>query len=57
MKTVKVMFADSRHDYTTSVNPKATDEELKKYFVGARFNVGVYPIENMQECIDISILN
>lgn len=57
MKAVKVMFADSQYDYTTSVNPKATDKELKKYFVGARLNVGAYPIENMQECIDISIIN
>jgi hypothetical protein len=57
MKAVKVMFADSQYDYTTSVNAKATDKELKKYFVGARFNVGAYPIENMQECINISIIN
>jgi hypothetical protein len=57
MKTVKVMFADSQYDYTTSVNPKATNEELKKYFIGARFNVGAYPVENMQECINIIILN
>jgi hypothetical protein len=57
MKAVKVMFADSQYDYTTSVNAKATNEELKKYFIGARFNVGAYPVENMQECINITILN
>jgi hypothetical protein len=55
MKAVKVIFADSQYDYTTSINPKATDEELKKYFVGAVFNLGAYPAENMQKCIDIII--
>ena len=55
MKAVKVMFADSQYDYTTSVNPQVTDEELKKYFVGAVFNLGAYPVENMQKCIDIII--
>jgi hypothetical protein len=57
MKAVKIMFADSQYDYTTSVNPKATDEELKKYFIGARFNVGAYPVENMKQCININIVN
>jgi hypothetical protein len=55
MKAVKVIFADNQYNYTTSVNPKATNEELKKYFVGAVFNLGVYPVENMQKCINIII--
>jgi hypothetical protein len=43
-------------NYTTSVNPQATDESLKKYFVGTTFNVGSYPTELMKKCISIEII-
>jgi hypothetical protein len=55
-KAVKVIFEDSKYNYTTSVNPEATDESLKKYFIGTTFNVGTYPTELMKKCISIEIL-
>ena len=54
-KTVYVKFADERHNYATSVNPKASDESLKEYFEGTVFDVGIYPVEKMRECIEIVI--
>jgi hypothetical protein len=55
MKSVKVIFKDSKYNYTTSVNEKATDNEIRRYFIGQMFNIGCYPIENMQQCIDVEI--
>lgn len=55
MKSVKVIFKDPKHNYYTSVNGSNTDEEIKKYFVGTDFNVGVYPHENIQKCIKVEI--
>ena len=28
---------------------------MTKYFVGTVFNMGVYPAENMQRCVDIEV--
>jgi len=55
-KAVKVIFIDPQYNYITSVNPNATDESLKKYFIGTTFNVGSYPTELMKKCISIEIL-
>jgi len=57
MKTIKVIFENPIYNYITSVNPKTTDDENRKYFVGKPFNLGVYPVEDFQKCIDIQILN
>lgn len=55
MRTVKVIFENDKYNFSTPVNPKSTDEAIKKYFVGAYFNVGTYLKENMQKCINIEI--
>ena len=56
MKAIKVIFLDSKYNYFTSVNPKLTDEEVKRYFVNKVFDVGSFPKENPQKCIKIEIL-
>ena len=53
MGSVTVKFKDPEHNYTTSVSPLATEESVRRYFVGKKFDVGVYPHEDMQEVIDI----
>lgn len=55
MKSVTVIFADCKYNYSTSVNGKCSDAELRKYFVGTSFDMGPYPTENFQKCIDIKI--
>lgn len=55
MKTVKVIFKDPKYNYYAIVNGSNTDEEIKEYFVGTNFNVGVYPEENIQKCIKVEI--
>jgi hypothetical protein len=57
MQEVRIMFEDDVYNYTTSVNGERTEEEIKKYFVGKYFNMGVYPNENMQQCTNIKINN
>lgn len=54
-KTVLVMFEDQAKNYKTPVNGKLTDEEIKEYFINTVFNVGIYPVENMQKCINVEI--
>jgi hypothetical protein len=55
MKTVQVIFENPIYNYATSVNPKTTDEENRKYFVNTVFDMGIFPQENPQKCIRIKI--
>ena len=55
-KTVTVKFSDSRYNYQTSVVAECSDSEISRYFVRQWFDVGVYPVENMQQCLGIEIL-
>lgn len=54
-KTVEVIFKNPEHNYKTSVNPQSLDKSLNEYFVNTWFNLGAYPVENMQQCIKINI--
>jgi hypothetical protein len=56
-KIVKVIFDNKEYNYSTNVNPKATDEEIQKYFVNNYFDVGIFPHENLQKVIKIEINN
>lgn len=55
MKTVTVMFKDTKYNYTTTVNDKVSSDEIDSYFIGQWFNVGVDDNDNMQECIAIIV--
>lgn len=55
MKTVKVIFANPEYNYKTSVSATATEESIKKYFIGQYFNLGIFPTEDIQQCINIEI--
>lgn len=56
LKTVSVLFNDNTLNYKTSVNGECSEESLRKYFVGKFFDMGSFPVENMQKCINIEIL-
>ena len=51
-KTAHVKFADPKYNYSTSVNGKLSDEEVKEYFVNKWFNMGTPTRDNMQKCVD-----
>jgi hypothetical protein len=63
MKVATVMFADPSYNYDTDIN--GTVEEIKKYFIGQRFNFGCIKydyaldieteVDDMQECIDCTV--
>lgn len=55
MKTIKVIFANSKYNYTTIINSKVTQKEAEVYWIGKYVNLEVYPNENMQKYIDILI--
>ena len=38
LRSVKVIFKDSKYNYSTSIN--GTNEEIERYFVGALLNMG-----------------
>lgn len=56
MKTVKVIFKDSTYNYVTNINGQVSESEARKYFVGKYFDLGVYPKEDMQQCINIELI-
>lgn len=56
-KSVEVLFKDSKYNYKTTVNGRKSNKLIRMYFVHQKFDVGTYPEENLQECIDINILN
>ena len=49
----KVMFNDSKYNYMTSLSAQCAKQDAQDYFIGQTFDVGVYPIENIQTCIGI----
>ena len=49
----KIMFNDSKYNYMTSLSAQSAKQDAEDYFIGKTFDVGVYPIENMQTCIGI----
>lgn len=53
LNSVKVMFADAKYNYETNVSATSTKESVNEYFVGKSFDMGIYPAENMQQCIGI----
>ena len=53
MNAVKVKFKNPSYDYVTSVSDSVTEADARKYFVGNRFDLGVFPKEDFQKCIDI----
>jgi len=50
-KMVEVKFANDKYNYCTNVNMNSTDESIRKYFVGNRFNVG----QDMRVCTGVEI--
>ncbi|WNH10080.1 hypothetical protein [Thalassobellus suaedae] len=56
LNTVKVIFKNSKYNYTTSVSEQTTEKTAKDYFVNNVFDVGVFPSENMQKCITIDFI-
>lgn len=53
LNSVKVMFQDSQYNYETNVSAETNKESSEKYFIGKFFDMGVFPIENLQKCINI----
>lgn len=47
-KTALVQFSNNSHNYFTSVNGKLSDVEIQNYFIGKRFDMGIYPNEDLQ---------
>lgn len=57
LNSVKVLFADSRYNYTTNVSSQSTEETARDYFVGKSFDFGIYPNEDFQKCIGIEFID
>ena len=53
LNNVKVIFSNSQYNYETNVSANATEQTTKEYFVGKYFDLGIYPKEDIQKCIDI----
>jgi hypothetical protein len=54
--TVLVKFANGSYYYKTRVSNAAGDDAIHAYFVGQMFDVGEYPVENLQRCTGIEII-
>lgn len=54
MKTVHVRMAEEQYNYTTSVNGKLTESEIRAYFVGQTFNFGAED-DKLVKCIDVIV--
>ncbi len=53
LASVEVKFANPKYNYETNVSADTNEAEVRRYFVGQMFDVGVYPKENMQRVVDI----
>ena len=54
MKVIQVFFDNGDH-IVTSIN--GTIEEIEKYYLGEKFNVGLGPKDNIAVAISIDYLN
>lgn len=57
LNTVKVKFEDAQNNYSTNVSGAVSEDDIKKYFIGAYFNCGAYPEELMCKCIDVEFID
>lgn len=57
LNNVKVLFSNSKYNYETNVSSNSTEQTAKEYFVGKYFDLGIYPKEDMQKCIDIEFID
>ena len=53
---ILVKFENEKYNYETQVSNTAGDDSIRAYFVGQAFDVGSYPVENVQRCIGIEII-
>jgi len=53
-KTAHVKFANPKYNYSTSVNGKLSDEEVRKYFLNQWFNMG-HIEDDMQKCVECEV--
>src|SRR5574343_112446 len=53
LNIVKVLFEDSKYNYSTDVSAETTKESAEAYFVGKYFDMGIFPVENLQKCTGI----
>lgn len=53
LPSVEVIFENPKHNYVTNMAKNVTREDAMNYFIGKKFNVGVFPNENLQKVIDI----
>ena len=53
MPSVRVLFADPKYNYQTSMSVQTTEQDARDYFVGARMDMGIFPVEDMQTPIGI----
>jgi len=53
---VELKFKDPKFNKVVNVNgDNSTDQKIRDYYVGEKFDQGAYPKEDMQECIDVVI--
>lgn len=52
MKSVKLT---TKSGYTWETDSNGTNKSIRDYFLGCRFNVGVYPVEKMERVIKIEV--
>jgi hypothetical protein len=57
LNSVKVIFEDEKYNYETNVSADSTKKSCEQYFVGKFFDVGSYPVENLQKCISIEFID
>ena len=53
-KHIKLTTASS--SWNACINPNMSDEEIEKYFLNKFFDVGLYPIEKMEQVIKVEFL-
>lgn len=50
---VVTLTTETKYSWTTNAN--GTDAEICRYFLGNTFDVGTYPVEQMERCVECTI--
>lgn len=51
-----IKLTTASNSWNTCINPNMSDEEIEKYFLNKFFDVGLYPIEKMEQVVKVEFL-
>lgn len=53
LRYTRVLFKNKEYNYGTSLSKDISNKDIETYFVNTSFNLGAFPVEDLQVCIGV----